>query len=305
MANGVLDREDRDVEEEHMRQPSTATIQKGVLAMKSYSALWKMVDNAMTTFVFLAYVMGMCAMAGEQNKETRLAGKTQAFDAKKAIDAIASRNPEPSIFGEAPDKKALFEKSYDWKDQKRVEKAIQLLVDHVEEAWPELVNHYSDNRYCITYEAFDNATNFTVGGVCHWIIADALTEPSLRNWPRRAGIHVLFRLREPLLDPNEDLQKWCLARRDKKLYELQIEVCQIAIAKVPTIIPELSDLQRHDLIKAIELEIASLQKTHKSVGITRWGKRLNLIRYSPKDAERMRQEYWESNASHPQKDRCE
>jgi hypothetical protein len=30
MANGVLDREDRDVEEEQMRQPSTATIQKGV-----------------------------------------------------------------------------------------------------------------------------------------------------------------------------------------------------------------------------------------------------------------------------------
>ena len=58
------------------------------------------------------------------------------------------------------------------------------------------------------------------------------------------------------------LKAWCEKRKDKKLYELQIETCQWAIAEIPAV-AELTGHERRRLTDLIQAEIDWLRRTEE------------------------------------------
>ena len=150
-------------------------------------------------------------------------------DARAMVEALANRNPVPVISG--PDYKPIFAKNYDSSECMRAASALDSLIDHAEDAWPEMVAHLGDGRYSITFRAGSTSGychNWTVGDVCREIIVASLTEGYLGRLHQKDKVSY-YRLRAFVGD-KKDLKAWCEARRAKPLYELQFDVCQWALA---------------------------------------------------------------------------
>jgi hypothetical protein len=222
-----------------------------------------------------------------------------AIDAREIIDALENHNRAPKIVGAMPDEEPLFDKKYDWREQDRVAKAIQRLVDHAEQAWPELFKHFSDNRYSITYcRSFsaDRPINYDIGDVCNSIVLKYLAAGY--NQHRPPGERAWRMLHVPFFAGNrESVKKWCQARAGKKLYELQIEMCERAIPLVAglTDVPEET---RGKSIAAIKSQIDELRKSRTAVKVKAFAGTLAgtemMQLYSKQRATRIRERHEEA-----------
>jgi len=124
----------------------------------------------------------------------------------------------------------VFDDKYEWSENDRIWKtAIPDLTTHIEEAWPEMWKNVDDKRYCITLGDDIGPHNWSVGGVCYTLIRLTLEDPLAAANPTSKSEAV--KLKPDLIRDPEKLKQWCLARSSKKLYELQIEVCELSIAK--------------------------------------------------------------------------
>jgi hypothetical protein len=203
-----------------------------------------------------------------------------SFDASSTIESLENRNPRPLLVGSGPDYEAVFDKEYDWSEYNRVMKIIPTLVEHAEVAWPQLVEHLRDNRYCTTVKLTYSVTftkNYSIGDVCRKIMAGWLSaaygkhisEEDTDIWPSsERGTHLMyayFSLKEAdFARDNKRLKSWCEKRKDMPLYELQIDTCRWAITDVPHI-PDLSDKEKQMLKSAIEGDIESLRKSKEPI----------------------------------------
>ncbi len=189
----------------------------------------------------------------------RLAQAKDPPDYPALIDALATRNPEPKITHGEPKLVAGF----NLKEFDRVRKVLpQLCNDGSEELWEELLKHLGDERYSLTM-AFDgeNYINWSVGGLCHMLAYKHLAEDVL---DRHVSVNRPIRL---LRDISDDLGGWRKARSDKSLYELQLEVCELGLAKLDKH-PErhiLMDGQKEKMRQKIEDELAELKASKKAV----------------------------------------
>lgn len=218
------------------------------------------------------------------------------LDAKQLIDALANHNPKPKLVETYADGYTpLFDANYDWREYDRVTKAVRFLKRHAEEVWPELLRHFDDPRYCITVGTIDidSATNYTVGQVCQRIVRQWLTAAHERH------THYLilnkldyWSLHDPkTVKASEDLKTWCDARKDKKLYELQIDMCRWAIGQAAKINQEPE--RREAFIKALQVEIEAIEHTRAPVGYIWIGEgRGDAVPYNVKKAAKLR-DLWE------------
>src|SRR5688572_19637004 len=95
--------------------------------------------------------------------------KTPALDTRALVESMANRNRPPKHVG--MQHTPIFDATFDWREDARVWKALESVIQRAEEAWPELVNHLDDERYCVTYEAFSGFTyDRTVGEICRTIL---------------------------------------------------------------------------------------------------------------------------------------
>jgi len=202
--------------------------------------------------------------AGTTDKGQFSAKAAVAFDPKTAVAALESRNRPPKKLGfgsDAPD----FSNGFDFADQDRVHDAIAALYDHVEEAWPEMVNHLADKRYSITLARLgDDPHNYTVGAVCFAILSDFLTCPYFDELPKGARARTDLRFLARFLTPDE-LKKWCEERSTKPLYELQIEMCKSEIDTLPKFGWTATEKEQQDSAAAINRQIKSLSEAKKAM----------------------------------------
>lgn len=184
------------------------------------------------------------------------------FDAEKMVEALVNHNPPPQIVDDG-DARAVFPENYNWNEQGRVPKVIESLMEHAEEAWPELVNALNDKRYSVTFRIHDCPSNWSVGNVCAEIISDYLAQGYYFHDVHDAaeGRRWDIIMMNPVA--RKDLKMWCQERKDKKLYELQIETCEWAITKIPEFFPRASDNSRQKATEAIRAVIKSLNATKK------------------------------------------
>jgi hypothetical protein len=165
-----------------------------------------------------------------QGKGAKRAGTRAA----RMVDAIVNRNPPPKLVYQEDKPKTVFlyPERYDWKEERRVEKAVaQLLKEASSEVWEELVRRGGDERYCLplTSQEEEGSHVCTVGYVCRERACAQLVDVFHRHLPHLAGKKA-ERIDLVYLDLDIwDLPEWREERKHKPLYQLQIEVCEAAI----------------------------------------------------------------------------
>lgn len=186
------------------------------------------------------------------------------FDAKRTVESPVNHNSPPTII-RGGNARAVFPEDYDWCEQRRVSEVIESLMEHAEEAWPELVNALSDDRYSVTFNIHDSPSNWRIGHVCAEIIYDYLAQGYFsHSVPDTVDGR---RWRAIMMRPaaRDDLTKWCQERKNKRLYELQIETCEWAIAEIPESFPMASADWQQKAIAEIRAEIRSLKTAKKAL----------------------------------------
>jgi hypothetical protein len=184
----------------------------------------------------------------------------------KKVDQIANRNPAPKLMKikhpNLPNRIPLFPANYDWTEQSRVLQALSKLhKDTTEELWEELIRKANDPRYSLTLA--DNGgrpDNWTVGDFCRDLAYMRLTDVFQQHMPSKNE-------REIHLDigfGSADLATWRKARMGKTLYQLQIEVGEQALTRLPKV-KRISPDQKESVRKLIESEIEKLKTTKQPV----------------------------------------
>jgi hypothetical protein len=232
--------------------------------------------------------------AGSEGRRPDPAKQARVVSVADLIRGLYNRNPEPVLFGHEDAQRPLFARNYDWREDERVYSSIMQLLARVEEAWPQLLQHLDETHYSLTYQACDCAYNRSVGDICMTIVEETLSEAYCRpsppvsppgdeqwyhalNWPDIGGTPAQIRA-------------WCNNRNGKRLYELQVEVCESAIQVIPTL-DEIEERDRSNCVAAITRQIETLRKLKKPVLLDNWPLQRGpeCKRYTPHDADEFRE----------------
>jgi hypothetical protein len=187
------------------------------------------------------------------------------------IDAMVSRNEPPKLITLGTTI-PLFGNHYDWTEQQRVRSAIDTVLRiRTDDMWWRLRAHLDDRRYVLTATRGGFVENFTLGAMCRDMVAAKLClafTSHLLTVPGRLP---------PTFRPEEEYWKheneWIQER--KPLYEMQIALCERAIAQWETIQQTLpgddgqwhvySPNEKARYIAAIKKEIEERKRTKKAV----------------------------------------
>ncbi|HEY7424043.1 MAG TPA: hypothetical protein VH682_07390 [Gemmataceae bacterium] len=227
-----------------------------------------------------------CASAGGAE------AKRDAKEAAKMVEAIANRNKAPKIVKRRtflPREVPLYPKDYDWKEEERVHEAIAKLEENMSvELWDALVQKTNDRRYCTASYSGSSADVYidSVGTICQELAYDRLCYVFEKHLPSLPPHGRPFYLENVW----EDLIAWRRERKNKSLYQLQVEVCEIALRELPKVnVERVSDEEKAEARKKIEAEIAKLRRTNRPV--LRNPGRWYMPRYPRREAERVREAY--------------
>jgi hypothetical protein len=176
--------------------------------------------------------------------------------------ALENHNVPPAIpkVGEP-----VFGDDYNWAERDRVLRLIERVASRAEGLWPQLVGHLTDERYCITWGSSQLPQNLSVGDMCRYIISNNLAAAYYQCLPDDSELALRTMSGPDVVRKGpEALKAWCQQRNDKRLYELQIEMCEWAI---PTLagIGDVSDEERRESIAAMRATIESLRTSKKAV----------------------------------------
>lgn len=191
--------------------------------------------------------------------------KKVAIELRELVGSLANRDKPPRTSeGHVREGSTV-----DEAEQKRVWKAIQGLIERAEEAWPMLVAHLDDGRYSVTVsnEIFGTEANWTIGDVCREIVGRTLSQAYYEKL-QPESLDAYRRLRIPTVALNgKDLKKWCVARSQKKLYELQMEMCESASRQIEKGDGDfgVDDDVRNGWVKEIGMATKSLSKSRRPV----------------------------------------
>jgi hypothetical protein len=190
--------------------------------------------------------------------------KVPDADYAKLIDSFANKNPVPKLIGESYEKKAVFARDYDWKENARVIKAIEAVIKNADVAWPALIEHLDDERFCLVYYVSIATPEYarleSVGSVCREIVLGNITELYDRHLP---GYKSSNRVRRPDYIPTkpDELKKWCQEQQEGEhsLAALQLQAAEWGLKKVPEL-DEPSEEEIKESVRAIKNEIAEAKK---------------------------------------------
>jgi hypothetical protein len=160
---------------------------------------------------------------------------------KALVDQLASENSaRPKDDGKnTPPRptKEYFEK------QRKVDEAARKLVEIGPRAFPFLIDHWNDDRYCMTIGGISVLENHSVGQISRQIVEDQLNLGGFQKEPK--GTTIRDR-RRPLFDLGEQKQArtWWEKNKKKTLAEMQVDVLDWTIAEEAKISEKISDAER-------------------------------------------------------------
>jgi hypothetical protein len=195
-------------------------------------------------------------------------GRTTAKQAAQMVEAIANGNKPPKTISRRnylPQNFPLYPKNYDWAEEGRVREALdKLRRDTSVEVWEALVHKANDRRYCIASYSFSSSDveMYWVGHICYNLAYDRLCKVFMKHLPSYPPHGSPIQMRDVI----KDFPTWRKARKDKALYQLQIEVCEIALRQLPKLRAKaFSDKEKLEARKKIQAEIAVLRNSKKPI----------------------------------------
>jgi hypothetical protein len=207
--------------------------------------------------------------AGEKAAPAAGAAPVTAGEIEALIDALVSRNPKPITGKEdrsvAPDYKLPV--GFSRARQETVRQAFYRLRYAGPAAFPALIRRWGDERYALTgsHGLSGYHHNHSVGWACEAAMFDQLqpystwprTDGDPRGKPKRPSYPAKF------LSTAEAALKWCEARRDKSLYEMQLEVLDWVIAEEAKMPQDYTAEERAEL-QEIRRELTASGKAMRS-----------------------------------------
>jgi hypothetical protein len=202
-----------------------------------------------------------------EHKEDK-SNKHNNLDSLSRIETIVSHNPAPSFEGNRSSGRPIFDDKFDWSEYQRVNYAINNLAYHAEDEWRELLKHFDDNRYSTTMHG-EYGHNYVVSDICELIVSSCLSQGYMKHYGN--GIHTesayrVIKYPRGLYNKSQ-IRDWCEKRKDKKLYELQVEMCEWAISIIMRM-NDLSEEEKIPFVDAVQKEIDTLRNSKKAVIFT-------------------------------------
>ena len=242
-----------------------------ILAMYARGAMNIMNSKFRLLSITIVFVSAICVVAAvvanrfSTTKNMVMSPPRQtSIDFASLVDSLANRNAEPTIVGGWS---AAFDARYDFSEQVRIDRAIDVILIELDEAWPHLIEHLGDRRYSYTI-GFDETTyNYSVSDVCEQVIHNAFEHGYASALFELEG--TTFRRRDffsPELYETERLKEWLQKKKEKKVYEIQMEVLEMVLRQAERM--EIPDEKKQMFIKRVAEEIDDLQTT-KQFNISR------------------------------------
>ncbi len=173
--------------------------------------------------------------------------------------------------------KPLYPDAYSWAAESRVHSAIRDLGEaDSEELWRQLVSNFDDKRYCMIWVGqMGRVHDTTVGDVCFWIAHGDLLHAYLPFAPHPGGRGPVPAALQPF-HSRDELTEWLRPRRDKPLYELQIDAAELAVSCLPDVTNQLFTKEQADKFIADVKTMAAQQCAAKKpvflhAGLGLWG----------------------------------
>lgn len=242
--------------------------------MRAHFIMQQFAATVMSLVIGIQLHFTACGQAPSIDKKTKESipsnEKAPKLDPRELVEAIVNHNPMPKRKG--GDVGAfVFDSNFNVEEHRRAWKAIQTLTEHSQEAWPELVKHLDDSRYCTTFDSsLSSPENFTVGGICVDIVGRNLSEAycAILETPMMYHRYTI----PDTWETRADLKKWCEERKTKQLYELQLERCDWMLDQLrrTDLKRRLHDSQRKKWIETVERQIEILRATKKPVVFDRF-----------------------------------
>ena len=197
---------------------------------------------------------------------------TRPLPPDKLIDAVASRNRPPRLATAGEKTLPLFDKNYDWAEQRRVRLALEAMMRTKSDTlWWRLRASTDDKRYVLTASHGGQVKNFTLGELCSDIVDLRLCLGFTSHLPSVPGrLPASFRPEQEFWRHEAD---WL--RRHAPLYVMQAALCEAAIEQFASARGTLpgSDGQSHvytadekaRCVVALRKQIAELNKTKKAI----------------------------------------
>ena len=147
-------------------------------------------------------------------------------DARTLVEALANHNPAPvPLPGDRTQNQTeVFDTAFNWSENERAWRAMRLLLKSSQKAWPQLVEHLDDDRYCMTVEVVSGALhNWTVGDVCRQIVGRSLSEAYYRHLIPASRETYGLRMPEFAMSGKE-LKAWLAARSNKAYMNCKLKL---------------------------------------------------------------------------------
>lgn len=157
------------------------------------------------------------------------------------IRALKAGNQPPRILKGKP----VFPTDFNWAEYSRTVKAITEVVNNAEEVFPSIVEHMTDEDYCITVSIYGQPINASVGEVCFRIARSWINRGYMGRMPE--GSRPIVNYQAPFNMQALEFREWFREKYiNMLLYELQIEAAEWSISiipktsKMPKVIQDLS-----------------------------------------------------------------
>jgi hypothetical protein len=177
--------------------------------------------------------MGCGSPGGFFSGQPALLAEDEHKGSKEEIEGLIAQLVSPNM---APDRKganADYPDDFDRAAQAKVKDAWFKLYDLGPEAFPYLIPHLDDKRYCLTEDNGFVDTNWTVGRACSDIIACHLKPYGYYNssGPRDDGGKRWYRPAFPVPRNVKAATEWWQKNKGRSLREMQIESIEWVIAQ--------------------------------------------------------------------------
>jgi hypothetical protein len=242
----------------------------------------------------IVYIWSINILAQTQIADTN---KLSTKELDELINALENRNDPPSLADDNGKKHGpLFDPYYSWVEQDRVIKALDTLTKRNSDVLlPLLIKYLEDKRYSLTTKINGTEINMTIGFICWNIAYNDLIYP-FRGWPNYSDIPNVIsgggKVHFP--PPRQNLKEWYQARKDKTLWELQVEVGEWAIKTLEDA-KEISDKDKSLGLKMTKEAVDKLRKTKNPIVFYRFPYEMNC--FDAQKAKDIREKYIKSAVS--------
>jgi hypothetical protein len=213
-----------------------------------------------TTVLVLSMVLAL---------STQLNAQTEKEQRESISMILRSSNEAPEL---SESKRVVFPLEFDWRDYQRIETEITRILLELDSLLPQVAEGLEDAHYCTTIRGpSGSARNYTVGDVCQEALSSALTEAYYQHLKPESKLLYAKMRRPSFMKSKSELKRWLEDRREKKLWELQVEVAESSLDLLSSAAKtlELESNIEQKWKDAIRQEIAELRGKRHAIA-SRW-----------------------------------